>query len=285
MLENFNFILSHEELWYLQKNLTIKELTIVKNYLECNSNKNKILNTNLNEIIQNCSLKLKYNSKLITKCNHEKIISFSQIEKMTNKKWNHPNLLAFQYLGNIEILKKPKIAIIGSRKPTYYGRKIAYQFAKELSQAGCTVVAGGAIGVDTITNSVGLDYGFSCAIIGSGLNHLYPASNHALFLKMAQSENSVILSEFHPYCLPQKWNFPRRNISIAALSDFVLVIEAVKTSGSLITAHAAIELGNDVGAIPGDILSQNSEGCNELLKNGAYCIQSTKDILEIIKGF
>ncbi len=279
-----NFKLTTEEIWYLQTNLTLKEIIKVQNYIIDEIKTKSFFNIYLKDIIHNCKLNLN-NIPKMEKTNHNRIISFNELELLMNKKWLHPSLLAFQYYGNIEILKKPKIAIIGSRKPTYYGRKIAFQFAKELAQAGCTIISGGAIGIDTITNHVAFENGLTCAVIGSGLNHLYPASNIELFQAMSNANNALLISEFPSFCQPQKWNFPRRNISIAALSDFVLVIEAVKTSGSLITAYAAIDLGNHVGAIPGDISNPNSEGCHELIKNGAYCIQSPKDILEIINFY
>ena len=143
-------------------------------------------------------------------------------------------------------------------------------------------MSGGAIGIDAIANAVGYDYGSTCAVIGSGINNLYPTSNLSLFQKMGNAENGLILSEFNSFEPPQKWNFPRRNISIAALADFVFVIEAALTSGSLITANAAAEFGTDVGALPGAVDHYNSQGTIELIKNGAFCIQSPQDVLERI---
>ena len=272
--------LSDEDLWFLKTKLSIKEINRVQNLLT-EKYTIQFRDLNIEKIAKLCILNINYN--IINKKDIDnKIISFQNIEEMIQKKWQHPCLLAYQYYGNLQILKKPKIGIIGSRKPTFYGRKIASDFSKELATAGCTIISGGAIGIDSIANAVAFEYGNSCAIIGSGLKQLYPTSNLYLFNKMMSAENSLLMSEFHEYSTPKKWNFPRRNISIAAICDFILVVEAGKTSGSLITANAAIELGCNVGAIPGDISSSNSEGCNQLIKNGAYCIQSPKDILEII---
>lgn len=274
--------LTSEELWFLQTNLNIKELNRVQNFLSNHFNYNSS-SFSLEKIANKCNLIINFEC-IDKKESNKKIIPYYHLEKIIHRKWEHPCLLAYQYCGNLLILEKPKIGIIGSRKPTFYGRKITADFSKELTIAGNTIISGGAIGIDSIANSVAFEYGNSCAIVGSGLNQLYPASNINLFNKMMNSENALIMSEFHQYSGAKKWNFPRRNISIAAICDFLLVVEAGKTSGSLITAHAALDLGCHVGAIPGDITNSNSDGCNQLIKNGAYCIQSPKDVLDIINS-
>ncbi len=176
------------------------------------------------------------------------------------------------------------MAIIGSRHPTYYGREQTFRFAKELSAKGCTIISGGAIGIDSIANSVALEQdGGSCAILGSGLKNLYPPSNSFLFNNMKFSPSGLLLSEFFEQDPPQKWNFPKRNHTIALLADFVLIIEATLTSGSLITAHAALDYGTDIGALPGSIDCVNSEGTNSLIQRGAYCIQRPQDVLERVE--
>ncbi|APJ03768.1 DNA-processing protein DprA [Silvanigrella aquatica] len=278
-----NIQLNNTDFWNLQTNLSICELRKVTTLIQERREDYKF---KVNEILKNLTKNKKndfYNCKNETTQQFKNILTRCKIESILQKELRHPAFLAFQYLGNPDILKKPLIAIIGSRKPTYYGRQQAYRFASALAQAGYTILSGGAIGIDAIANAVGLNHGSSCAVIGSGLKKLYPASNVKLFQDLAQSPQGLLLSEFQSYEPPQKWNFPRRNLSIAALADFVLVIEAGATSGSLLTAQAAADLGIDVGAIPGEVENTNSHGTNNLITNGAFCIQSPLDIVEIIK--
>lgn len=180
--------------------------------------------------------------------------------------------------GNPQILALPKVAIVGSRHPTLYGREVAFRFASELAGQGFLVVSGGAIGVDSIANKSALRAGTSCAVIGSGLLKPYPPSNRDFFNELATSTRGLILSQFEPHTSALKWNFPNRNITIAKLADFLLVIEAAAKSGSLITAHAALDYGLDVGALPGPVDSPNSVGTNRLIQDGAFCITTPDDI-------
>lgn len=278
----FSFM-SHEVLWVLQTQLKLKKLTKITKYLECKKDLtySTIKNTlNIAGVDKEDAISI---LKKINEANHPKnIMGRYTIEALIERPFCHPALLAFQYLGNPNILKKPRVAIIGSRHPTYYGREQAQKFAKYLAQEGCTIISGGAIGIDAIANATAIENGFSCAIIGSGIKNLYPSSNLWLFQNMINSKNGLILSEFNSFETPQKWHFPRRNLSIASIADFVLVIEATKTSGSLITANAALDLGIDVGALPGNIENLNSTGTNALIQNGAFCIQTPQDVLERI---
>lgn len=281
---NDDFHITDEEFWLLQTKLKSKELREVTKYITNIKKNNKV---KLSQILSDCYisnrsylLQLTNNLKKNSSNNLNFYLSRFQLESILKKSFRHPSLLAFQYHGNPQILNNPIVAIVGSRKPTYYGREQTQRFAHTLAQAGCTILSGGAIGIDAIANAVAHENGASCAIIGSGMKNLYPASNMKLFQNMGNSEHGLILSEFHSYEPPQKWNFPRRNLSIAAIADFVLVMEATFTSGSLITAHAAAEFGTDVGALPGEINHVNSQGTNELIQNGAFCIQSPQDVLE-----
>ena len=191
--------------------------------------------------------------------------------------------LAFDYRGNVQILRAPTVGIVGSRKPTYYGREQAYIFAKTLAQAGCTIISGGAIGIDAIANSVALEHGASCAIIGNGLGNPYPASNRWMFERLMRGTRGLIMSEFPFHEGARKWNFLQRNESLASLCDFLLVVEATQLSGSLVTAKAAAQLGVEVGALPGGVDNINSEGTNLLIQNGAHCIRSPQDILDCLQ--
>ncbi|BBH53208.1 DNA-processing protein DprA [Fluviispira sanaruensis] len=276
-----------QELWLLQVNLSPLERAQALDFLL-----NKSIPIDFTSLVSHCCASIEKQKKLIqnyqllthiSSAAEPKLLTRAQFESALSKKIPHPNLLALQYLGNPKILNKPKIAIIGSRRPTLYGREQAYRFAKELALAGCTIISGGAIGIDTTAQAVGLQYGKSCCVLGNGLINPYPPSNTQLFLNLKKSPHGLILSEFCLNESAQKWNFPQRNITIASMADFVLVVEATLTSGSLITAHAACELGIDVGALPGSIDSINSVGCHELIKNGAFCIQKPEDILQRIK--
>jgi DNA processing protein len=185
-----------------------------------------------------------------------------------------------RFAGQPETLARPRVALVGSRHPTFYGREQAARFAKVLAENGVCVVSGAAIGIDTIANSVAFQHGYTAAVLGSGLGFPYPRSNRYLFERMAHSPNSLILSEFPDHEVAARWNFPKRNRVIAALCDFVFVIEAAVASGSMITACLAADLGVDVGALPGPVHSPTSQGSNQLIKEGAVCIERPEEILE-----
>jgi len=214
---------------------------------------------------------------------HNYIIGYPTLSKLRGKPLSQFTPFAFDYRGNIQILMQPTVGIIGSRKPTYYGREQAYIFAKELARAGCTVVSGGAIGIDAIANSVAFEHGHSCAILGNGLANPYPSSNRWMFERLMRSPRGLVMSEFSFYEGARKWNFLQRNESLASLCDFLLVVEATQQSGSLVTAKAAVELGIEVGAVPGALDNPNSVGTNILIQNGAHCIRSPQDILDCLQ--
>lgn len=179
-------------------------------------------------------------------------------------------------------LNAPMISIVGSRKHSPYGSQVAYALAKELAQAGITVVSGMAFGIDSIAHRGALDGGGkTIAVLGGSLNdsNIYPASN--LNLSREISSNGCLLSDFPvetPAGLPG--NFPARNRIIAGLSMGTLIIEAAEKSGTLITANLALEFNRDVFAVPGSIFSNQSLGTNDLIKKGAKVVTSIKDILE-----
>lgn len=171
------------------------------------------------------------------------------------------------------------IAMVGSRQMTEYGKNIAYRLAHELSSMGLTIISGMARGIDTVSHMGALNAGGrSIAVLGTGIDRLYPPENKGLFKKITNS--GCIVSEFHIGTPPNKENFPRRNRLISGLSIGVLVVEASIGSGSLITANYALEQGKEVFAIPGSIFSRYSEGTNALIKRGARLVQKTEDILE-----
>ncbi len=180
------------------------------------------------------------------------------------------------------------IAVVGSRKHTSYGEIVTQKIASELSAAGFTVISGMARGIDTLAHKAALSSdGRTIAVLGSGLDVYYPAENKGLMERIAAS--GCVISEFPPGTIPNRENFPRRNRLISGLSMGVLVVEAAADSGSLITAAYAVEQNKEIFAVPGSILSKNSEGTNRLIKQGARIVLGADDVIEelapVLKGF
>lgn len=173
----------------------------------------------------------------------------------------------------------PFIAVVGSRNPTHYGRKVAMDLGNALALAGTAVVSGMAKGIDGAAQWGCLKGGgFTIGVIGTGLDVIYPASNRKLF--EAVFEKGAIVSEFPMGTSPEPRHFPIRNRIISGISKGVVVVEATKKSGSLITAGQALDQGRDVFAVPGSIYSSRSEGTHLLIKQGAKLVDSVDDILE-----
>lgn len=173
------------------------------------------------------------------------------------------------------------IAIVGARKSTAYGRWACEKFTKELVGLGVTIVSGLALGIDSIAHKTALkNNGRTIAVLGNGLDVRYPKRNESLYEEISQ--NGVVMSEFPMGTQPLAYNFPQRNRIISGLSLAVVVIEAKEKSGSLITAHNALEQGKDVFAVPGNINSIYSGGTNKLIKDGAFPLLEIDDILDEI---
>jgi DNA processing protein len=180
--------------------------------------------------------------------------------------------------GELTDADKYAVAMVGSRASTPYGRHMAEKIANSLASCGLTVVSGMARGIDTASHRGALESGGrTIAVLGSGLDVPYPASNGALMNSIEKS--GAVISEFPLGTLPLRENFPRRNRIISALSIGVLVVEATLDSGSLITVSYALEQGKDIFAVPGNINSRTSKGTNELIKNGAKLVESAEDII------
>lgn len=187
--------------------------------------------------------------------------------------------ICLYFLGRIELLQAPALAIVGSRNATPQGRENARAFARALGQGGWTIVSGLALGIDTAAHEGGLEApGSSIAVLGTGIDRVYPAANRALAHRLAQSGG--LLSEFPLGTAPAAGNFPRRNRLISGLSQGCLVIEAALNSGSLITARLALEQGKEVFAVPGSIHSPFSKGPHRLIRDGAKLVETAQDILE-----
>ena len=180
--------------------------------------------------------------------------------------------------GRLDLLGAPALAVVGSRNPSAQGLDNARAFAEHLSHAGLTIVSGMALGIDGAAHEGGLaGRGSTVAVVGTGLDRIYPARHKALAHRIAK--DGLILSEFDLGMPPLAENFPQRNRLIAGLSRGTLVVEAALPSGSLITARQALEAGRDVFAIPGSIHSPQSRGCHALIKQGAKLVDAADDIL------
>ncbi|MDR2875626.1 MAG: DNA-processing protein DprA [Methylobacillus sp.] len=181
--------------------------------------------------------------------------------------------------GNIELLNRPALAVVGSRNATPQGEKTTEEFARALSEHGYCVISGMALGIDGAAHKGALSgNGSTIAVIGTGLDIIYPAKHKALAHEIA--EKGLIISEFSLGTPALAQNFPRRNRIISGLALGCLVVEANLQSGSLITARLAAEQGRDVFAIPGSIHSPVAKGCHQLIKQGAKLVDSIHDILE-----
>ena len=176
------------------------------------------------------------------------------------------------------------LTIVGSRKHTTYATDVIENLLRNLSGSPVIIISGLAIGVDCMSHKFALKNNLkTIAIPGSGLDKkvLYPKINLNLAQEILENDGAL-LSEFEPFTEPAPWTFPARNRIMAALSDAVLIIEAEEKSGTLITARMALELGRDIGAIPGNIFSKTSEGTNMLIREGAYPIRNIKDLNDLL---
>jgi DNA processing protein len=181
--------------------------------------------------------------------------------------------------GTLSPQDETAVALVGSRRASAYGMETCERLAYELALAGVTVVSGMARGIDSAAHRGALKAkGRTIAVLGSGHDNIYPPENAELYQKIAGS--GAVVTEFENDMPPLPRNFPLRNRIISGLSLGVVVVEAARNSGALITANLALEQGREVLAVPGKISSQTSAGTNELIKEGARLVQSAEDILE-----
>lgn len=187
-------------------------------------------------------------------------------------------------LGNLNLLNaKYTAGIIGCRDCTNYGRKVAKEFAKEMSGEGICIISGMALGVDAMAHEFASPkQGKTIAVLGGGFNHIYPEENEWLFYKIID-DGGCIISEYPPNIVAEKDNFPRRNRIVSGLSDALLVVEAKHRSGCSITVKHAYEQGKTVFAIPNSIYEKTGVGTNTLIQNGAILATKSTQIINVVK--
>lgn len=191
-----------------------------------------------------------------------------------------PKILYF--IGKLPEKRITTVAIVGTRKPTSYGKEVTYQLAYDLAKKGINIISGMALGVDGIAHQATLDAGgTTIAVVGNGVDVIYPANHKDLMYKIIDSGGAVI-SEYEPGVEARDYQFLERNRIVSGLSDAVIVTEAAARSGTLSTVMHALEQGREVFVVPGNITSPLSVGCNNLIKQGAHPITCADDVLEII---
>jgi DNA processing protein len=207
-----------------------------------------------------------------------KLVSFTDFSYPESLRYIHDAPILLYVKGDIEENDKYAIAMVGSRDATEYGMRTADKLSYGLAAAGLTVVSGMARGIDSASHRGALKArGRTIAVLGSGIDVIYPPENRGLMEKIASS--GAVISEFPMGTKPDKNNFPRRNRIISAMSLGVIVVEAAVDSGSLITVGYALEQGKEVFAVPGNVTSAGSRGTNDLIKKGARLIEGAQDVI------
>lgn len=237
---------------------------------------NEILNQEYREDLE------KYEKYIID--NNIKIITIfdEQYPKKLKNIYDKPIILYAK--GNLELLKQDGIAIVGCRNCSEYGKQVSKNFAMDLAKQNKCIISGLAKGIDTFAHIGALEAGGNTiAVIGNGLDNIYPYENKNLCERILKN-NGLIITEYLVGTKPDKLNFPERNRIISALADGILVVEAQEKSGALITADFGLEHGKDIFAIPGNITSINSKGTNKLIQQGANLVINSNDIIEFCYG-
>lgn len=186
------------------------------------------------------------------------------------------------FVGKLPEQRTTGVAVIGSRKPTTYGKEVTYKLAFDLAKRGIVIISGLALGVDGIAHRAALDAGgTTIAVLGNSVDIIYPANHRDLANEIVESGGALI-SEYEPPTEARGFQFLERNRIVSGLSDAVIVTEAAIRSGTLSTVMHALEQGREVFVVPGNITSPLSAGCNNLLKQGAHPVTCVEDILEVI---
>lgn len=251
-------------------NIKIEELANIK----------FINQSNIDELINNRDLKLisRYEEYMLK--NNIKMININDAKYPRKLKNIYDPPITLFAKGNLDLLDNTSIAVIGCREASIYGLNIAEKMSYELALKNIVIVSGMAKGIDGMAHIGCLKAnGGTIAVLGSGVDYPYPYENISIY-KDIISKNGLILSEYIVGTKPNSKNFPKRNRIISALSEGLLVIEAKKKSGTMITVDFALEQGKNIYVLPGNVNSKNSEGTNNLIKQGAKLVSDTNDILE-----
>ena len=257
-----------KEIWKLKQEDLIK----------CIGPNEKIINDILNEKYRN---DYELNKTIKYMLNHE-IELINIYDKDYPKKLNYiyDKPISLYIKGNKKLLNSFSLAIIGCRNNSNYGKFVAEVISSNLAKRNIATISGLAKGIDSIAHkSTVNEKGKTIAVIGSGLDIIYPSENIGLVDEIIKN-NGIIISE---YCIgekPEKMHFPARNRIISGMSDGIIVVEAKKKSGTMITVDFALEQGKNVFTVPGNIINENSEGTNELIKQGAIVVTNINDILQ-----
>ncbi|MGI9278912.1 MAG: DNA-processing protein DprA [Endozoicomonas sp.] len=217
-----------------------------------------------------------------SKAHHIITLQSSQYPAALKELSDPPPLL--YVIGNIDLLNEPQLAMVGSRRPTPQARRLAQELARDLSRKGLIITSGMALGIDAAAHQGVLgSYGSTIAVLGTGVDVVYPRSHGDLYQAIAMQ--GAVVSEFPLGTAPNAGHFPRRNRIISGLSSGVLVVEAALNSGSLISARLAAEQGREVFAVPGSVLNPLSRGCHKLIREGAVLVESVEDILIELQNY
>lgn len=212
------------------------------------------------------------------------------INKVTPGKHKYLSILAtiprapesIFFTGTLPVRRLPTVAIVGTRKPTAYGKEVTHTLASELAKKGVVIISGLALGIDSIAHRAALEVGgTTLAVLANSVERIYPRTHTNLAEQITRS-GGAILSEYEPPTDPRDYQFLARNRIVSGLSDAIIIVEAAARSGTLSTAAHALEQGREVFVVPGNITSPLSRGCNALLKQGAHPVMSANDILEVI---
>lgn len=184
--------------------------------------------------------------------------------------------------GTLPEARRPSVAIVGTRKPTKYGKEVTETIASDLAKRGIIIMSGLAYGVDALAHRAALEArGTTIAVLANGLPEIYPVAHKQLATSIID-HGGALISEYDPHASAKSWTFLERNRIVSGLADAVIITEAASRSGTLNTAMHALEQGKEVFVVPGNITSPMSVGCNQLLKQGATPITSADDVLEVI---